>query len=443
MYGKDSKLTRYRFGTYTTSDSINAGLDLEMPGPSRWRKDALVHAVGSNKVAEHVMDERARNVLKLVKQAAKSGVRESQEEGQLNTPEDQKLLRRAAAESVVLLKNKGGILPFDSKKTVAVIGPSSKISTYCGGGSASLFAYYAVTPFEGVTSKAKDVQFAQGAYSHKMTPLIGNSLKTPDGKTGFIMRVYNEPPEADKRECIAELHQTKSECFMVDYYNPKFKSDKWYADIEGTYTPEETGTYDFGVTVQGTAKLFIDDELVVDNATVQRPGEAFFGGGTVEEIGSKQLEAGKSYKYRATFGTTATSEMNRKGVVSFGPGGIRLGCVRNREPEEMIAEAEKLAASSDQVVLFAGLSGDWESEGYDRPDMDLPAHSDELISRVLKANPKTVIVTQSGTPVTMPWADQASAQLHAWYGGNETGNGIADVLFGDVNPVSTNPSPSD
>lgn len=69
--------------------------------------------------------------------------------------------------------------------------------------------------------------------------------------------------------------------------------------------------------------------------------------------------------------------------------------------------------------------------------MDLPPHTDILISKVLRVRPDTVVVIQSGTPVTMPWADQARAMVQMWYGGNETGNGIADVLFGDVNPVGS------
>jgi beta-glucosidase len=66
--------------------------------------------------------------------------------------------------------------------------------------------------------------------------------------------------------------------------------------------------------------------------------------------------------------------------------------------------------------------------------MDLPTHVDELVARVVAANPKTVVVIQSGTPVTLPWIDSVNAVVQAWYGGNETGNGISDILFGDVNP---------
>lgn len=66
--------------------------------------------------------------------------------------------------------------------------------------------------------------------------------------------------------------------------------------------------------------------------------------------------------------------------------------------------------------------------------MDLPGHTNAMITAVLEANPNVVVVVQSGTPVAMPWADFAPSILHSWYGGNETGNAIADVLFGTVNP---------
>ena len=104
--------------------------------------------------------------------------------------------------------------------------------------------------------------------------------------------------------------------------------------------------------------------------------------------------------------------------------------------DRSIKEAVALASTVDQVILIAGLSKEWETEGQDRTTMDLPPHSNDLISAVLKANHNTVVVVQSGTPVSMPWIGEAKAVLHAWFGGNETGNAIADVIFGEVNPVS-------
>ncbi|KAL4753345.1 hypothetical protein BDW72DRAFT_191261 [Aspergillus terricola var. indicus] len=434
-WGWDGLVMSDWFGTYSTSESVIAGLDIEMPGKTRWRGDALAHAVSSNKVHEFVLDERVRNVLNLVNYVEPLGIPENAEEKVLNRPEDQVLLRRAAAESIVLLKNEDNILPFNKENSIAVIGPNAKVAAYCGGGSASLDAYYTVTPFEGVSTQSKgEVHFAQGSYSYKDLPLIGHLLRTDDGKTGFKFRVYDEPASSSNRELLHELHLVSSQGFLMDYRHPKIKSYLYYVDMEGYFTPEESGIYDFGVVVVGTGKLLVDDEVVVDNTKNQRLGSAFFGNGTVEEKGSKELKAGQKYKITFQFGTAPTSDIDTRGVVIFGPGGFRFGAARRQTQEELISKAVEVASKVDQVVVFAGLTSEWETEGYDRPDMDLPPGSDELISRILEVKPNAAIVIQSGTPVTMPWASKANALLQAWFGGNECGNGIADVLYGNVNP---------
>lgn len=407
-----------------------------MPGKTRWRGDALAHAVSSQKINEFTLDERVRNIINLVNWTAPLKIAEAAPEKGLNRPEDQALMRRAASESAVLLKNDNGILPLKKEKSILVIGPNSKLAAYCGGGSASLAPYYTVTPFEGVTGKSKgEVKFSQGVYSHKDLPLLGPLLQTADGKVGFTFKAYNEhPSHATDRVPVDELHLVNSTGFLMDYTNPQIKSMTYFVDMEGTFTPEESGLYDFGVTVVGTGQLFVDDELVVDNTKNQKQGSAFFGSGTIEERGSKELKAGQTYKILFQFGTAPTSDLDTRGVVSFGPGGFRFGASRRVGQEELIADAVKQASQADQVVLFAGLTQEWETEGYDREHMDLPPGSDELISRVLAVNPNTAIVIQSGSPVTMPWAKDARAILQAWFGGNECGNGIADVLYGDVNP---------
>lgn len=432
-WGWEGLLMSDWYGTYSTSEGINAGLDLEMPGPTKWRGAALSHAVVSNKVRRHVLDERVRAVLKTVKEAAKSGIAEDAEEDGLNRPDDQRFLRRVAAESIVLLKNENSILPFDRSKAVAIIGPNAKVTTYSGGGSASLLPYYTVTPFDGVSNQCESVRFSQGAYSHKELPLLGNSLRTLDGKRGFDFRAYDKPVTAPNRKLLDTLHLTDSYMFVMDYKVPNYTSSTYYVDVEGVFIPEEEGTYEFGLTVQGTGQLFIDGKLIVENVHDQRPGTAFFGSGTIEKVGSMDLEAGKPYKVRVEFGTAPTAKSSNRATVSFGAGGLRVGGCKRINPEKAIVDAVKLASEVEQVVVFAGLNSDWEGEGSDRPDMNLPPYNDYLINKVLEANPKAVIVLQSGTPVTMPWVDKACALVQAWYGGNETGNAIADVLFGDVN----------
>ncbi|KAL8796014.1 MAG: hypothetical protein Q9195_001590 [Heterodermia aff. obscurata] len=428
------------FGTYSTSDAINAGLDLEMPGPTRWRGEALPHAATSNKIKPHVLDERVRAVLQTVKLSGKSGIRQNAPESKLDRHQDRILLRRTAAESLVLLKNEHQTLPLDKSKPVAIIGPNAKTTAYSGGGSASLLPYYTVTPFNGMVSHASsDVHYTLGAYGHKQLPLLGTQLETHDGNSGFIFRVYDKPASDFPREIYQELHLTDSYMLLSDHKVPNLKGPLYYIDIEGFFVPAEDGLYDLGLTVEGTARLFVDDKLVVDNATRQRPGTAFFGNGTMEETAVVDLKAGQRYAIKVEFGTAPTSTLEKHGTVSFGPGGLRIGGCKRIDPEAAIAEAVGLASRVGQVVLFAGLNGDWEGEGADRPDMDSPANVDKLIESVLAVNPKAVIVLQSGTPVTMPWVDQAGAIVQAWFGGNETGNAIADVIWGEVNPCGKLP----
>lgn len=227
---------------------------------------------------------------------------------------------------------------------------------------------------------------------------------------------------------------SSSQIMLLDYKNPQITSDLYYLELEGTLTPEHDADFLFSLSVCGTAKLFVDSKLVVDNETHQEFGDSFFGAGTREEIGIAPVKKGKSHTVLVRFGTGPTMKFRSPGATAFGPGGLRVGATLKTDPATELDKAVELAREVDQVVICAGLNSDWESEGYDRYHMDLPPHSDELISRVCAANPNTVVVIQSGTPVTMPWLSQCNALLQAWYGGNETGNAIADVLFGEVNP---------
>ena len=415
------------FGTYSTSEGINAGQDLEMPGPTKWRGDLLSHAMKCKTVKSHVLDDRVRAVLETVKLAAKSGILEDAPEMGSYRPEDQGLLRRVAAESIVLLKNTDDILPFVKDKEVAVIGPNAKIASYAGGGSACLTPYYAITPYEGVCGKTSQVYFAEGAQTHNYLPLLDSQIQTSDGQPGFDFLAYDKPHGSTHRKLLDRLHLTNSEMFIADYEIPGHDSPILYVDIDGVFVPDETAEYAFGLTVQGEGQLFMNDVLLIDNTMNQKLGTAFFGGGTVEKKAIVRLKEQEPFRLHARFGTSPELQ-------HFGKGGIRLGCAKQMDSGNAIHQAVVLATRVKQVVVFAGLNRDLESESFDRPNMDLPTPSDDLIKAVLAVNPNAVIVIQSGTPVTMPWADQAKSIVQAWYGGNETGNGIADVLFGDVNP---------
>ena len=112
---------------------------------------------------------------------------------------------------------------------------------------------------------------------------------------------------------------------------------------------------------------------------------------------------------------------------------VRLGCLPPM-PADPIAEAVALANAADVAVVYAGLTDEWESEGFDRSDMKLPGDQDELIRRVAEANANTIVVLNCGSPVEMPWLDAVPALLQVWYPGQEAGHAIADLLFGDFSP---------
>ncbi len=100
------------------------------------------------------------------------------------------------------------------------------------------------------------------------------------------------------------------------------------------------------------------------------------------------------------------------------------------------AAAAALAKNSDVAIVFAY---QWESEGMDLPNLSLPDKQDALIAQVAAANPRTIVVLETGTAVTMPWIDKVSGVLEAWYAGSKGADAVANLLFGDVNPSAKLP----
>ena len=433
-WGFDGMVMSDWFGTYSTTESVKAGLDLEMPGPSYVRGKLIGQALTCGKLREYDVDNCVRKVLGLVKKVLPLGIPENAPENTVDSPETAALLRKISSNGLVLIKNDNDILPFKKDKSVAVIGPNANLAAFSGGGSASLLPYYAITPLQGIKNQAQDTKYTLGAPGWKKTPLLSHMSKTADNKQGLTMHVYLDPPTKKDRQSIDTVHVSDSNCFLVDYKHPKITSFLYYTTFTGEITPTQTAEHEFSLSVAGTAKLYIDDSLLIDNATHQTPGDSFFGSGTRDELGKIHLNKDKTYKIYIEFGSLPTMTFKTAGSTDFGAGGIRIGCERVIDYKSELDSAIELAKSVDQVVLCAGLNSDWESEGYDRTTMDLPPGSDALIAAVCAANPNTAVIIQSGTPVTMPWFHDARAVIQAWYGGNETGNAIADVVFGDVNP---------
>ncbi|EWZ28635.1 hypothetical protein FOZG_17640 [Fusarium oxysporum Fo47] len=452
------------FGTYSTAAAINNGLDLEMPGPTEQRGKRVATALGVGKIRSSTIDARVASVLRLADRVRESGIPECGPESCLDTDQDRSVLRRLATESVVLLKNDDHVLPFRADKKASqpdsfhclltpvtnfeeqtvVIGPNAQKSFFCGGGSASLRPTRVVSILEGLRDKLEQpVEYTEACQIYNQLPVLGDIIRAPDGTLGqFLMSIYTSPPTmqqlnnneiTDTREAIEVLQLDDSNVVLYDYSNPAAPDNVVYATIAADLVVDNTDTYAFSLTVAGTATLYLDNDLIVDNSHDQKRGTSFFGSGSAEKIKHVQLVANRVYKLRCEFGSAATSNLNKAGAPVFGAGGVRIGCARCSNESLELDRAVELAKEADQVVVCVGLGPEWESEGSDRALYELPGRQSELLSRVTAVNKNVVVIVQSGTPVSGPW-DQVAAVMQTWYGGNELGHGIADIVLGRESP---------
>ncbi|BGP37406.1 hypothetical protein JCM10450v2_001316 [Rhodotorula kratochvilovae] len=435
-------------GVYSVDESIKAGLDVEMPGPPVMRGNTVNRAFGAGKLMVEDIDDRVRNILEMVNFAIDSGIPFYAGEDKVDTPELRALLRESAANATVLLKNDSNLLPLNASakgKKIAVIGSNAKVAFPSGGGSASMAASWVVSALDGITDAAKEigatVDYAVGVSAFRYVPLLDSYLTHPtSGAQGARIEFFNGKPD-DKWFTSAEvpassqadyaLDTNTSLCFMIDGV-PWDQLDKHVRTrYTATFTPDVSGKWTFGLGSIGYAQLFLDGKPIAENVKSYTPGELFFNMGSEEVRGEVEVEAGKAYELElhgyvdpATLGASPFTFSS-----SF-----RIGGFPTIVPEVARKEAADLASQSDLAIVVVGTNPDWESEGFDRKDMKLPGETDELVKAVLAANPNTIVVNQSGTPVEFPWIKEASTVVHTFFGGNELGNGLADVLFGKVNP---------
>ncbi|TFY70236.1 hypothetical protein EVG20_g2781 [Dentipellis fragilis] len=435
-------------GLYSTSESIKAGLDLEMPGPTVVRGGAAERAIQGGKIFPEDIDARVRKILELYKHALASGIPfNGPEKGVPDTPRLRNLLRRAASAAVVLLKNDKKLLPLNTKvKSVAVIGPNAKRAFTSGGGSAELLASYTVSPLQGIDAVAKDagfaVEYATGATTFRYLPVLDGAIQFKHGDTkgdGALLEFWNHEPVENWLTSLVNggtpvwsMTTRFSFCPLIDGVdNTKVNFTCWYR-YSAAFTPDRTGNYKFELIVGGRGTLFINGKLVIDLTGDVPDGSPMFGAGTVSAQGIVEgLKGGEPVTLEARLSNQTFIE---SGTAYETRGGVRLGATPVISDEDALEEAIALAKKSDVAVVVVGLNNEWEGEGFDRPNMKLPGRTDQLVSEILKANSKTAIVNQSGTQVEMPWVDQAHTLLQAFYGGNELGNGLADILFGKTNP---------
>jgi beta-glucosidase len=404
------------FATTGTVDSARAGVDLEMPGPGRSFGGALASAVRAGQLPEAVIDGQVRHLLEaLEKVGALDGSGPAPLKG--DRLEHRRVARTAAAASMVLLRNEGGVLPIDPEtvRRIAVIGPGATRPQIHGGGSAALVSFPGPTPLDALRSAcgpSVEVLHERGCDIDKTTPVLSIEMDL-----AFYGGHRLDGPALATRQA--------SEARLLFFGRPAPGVPEHFSlRAAGTFVPDEDGDWTFSLVQAGRARLALDGDVILDGFIDPPPaGEGFFGLGSREMFSRATLKAGQAVRVEVELSNEAST------VVT----GVSVGCLRP-ERADLTGRAVEAARHSDLAVVVVGTTADWETEGRDRDSMDLPRGQDELIRAVAAANSRTVVVVNAGSPVTMPWAGEVPVVLMGWFGGQEFGGALAEVLTGAVEP---------
>jgi beta-glucosidase len=406
-----------------TYDAAVNGLDLEMGTDVDNYQDyflanPFLAMIQAGKIPESVADEKARRILRV--QHTIGMYDENRLSGVRNTKVHQAAARKIATEGVVLLKNNRvdskPVLPLDKTevKNILVLGPNADKKHGTGGGSSEVKSLYEVTPLQGLKAKFGDEVniTVMRARSSELTAIASDYVESRHwtGTPAWNVSYFNEPA---RKELIEESWIVDSKFKANDQRNIQ------YLTMTAKIKPLTSGLHELNVEALGRFQLRINDELVISH--IGKPDGADKVSKLTHDI---DLIAGESYVF----------EIQYDGSEHF-----TLGW--NAPGELFSSEAEYIAAAkkADAVIYFGGLSHADDRESIDRVDMKLPNSQDEIISKLIAANDKTIVFLVAGSAVEMPWVDQANAIVWGWYGGMEAGHAFADILTGDVNPSGKMP----
>ncbi|MGO8955851.1 MAG: beta-glucosidase family protein [Streptosporangiaceae bacterium] len=409
-----------------TVGTANGGLDIAMPALGSPWGAKLVAAVQDGSVSMDVIDEQVRRTLRLAARVgALAGAPGSVPAATRPAPIDGPgLARQLAARSFVLAANPVGVLPLDPARltSIALIGALAKNARVLGGGSATVFPERIVSPLAGLTEALP--ASVRLSYAFGADPRTGNlapaaapqwtglraTLRDRAGTT-----VYQTPLSTGAGRWMQ----------LPDGVEPEAVAT---VEISGQLTAEVGGLHNLGVRGVGRFTLTAGEATLFD-AEVQPDSDdiAMVFLAPPERHVMLPLDAGQRVAISLT---QEVSLVQGLAIVS-----LVLGYGPPMAPaDDLLDEAEAVARASEVAVVVVGTTEEVESEGFDRKTLTVPGRQDELVRRVAAANPRTVVVVNAGSPVEMPWADEAAAVLLVWFPGQEAGSALADVLLGAAEP---------
>lgn len=410
-------------------DAAKASQDLAMPGPHGPWGEALVTAVKNGEIDELVVDRKVRRLLLL---AARVGALESLQP-EVPTPvrleDGVAFAREAAIEGAVLLRN-DGVLPLDPSaiSRLAVIGHNAAQPRTQGGGSATVLPEAVVSPLDGLRHAftAANVVYARGAVAQQ-------------GVAGFPLDELHNPVTDDPGVHVRFLDSHGDELFAEDRRSTALVylgGDAPIAtasvfELTTRWTPGVSGPAHLGFAAVGSGTIHVNGELIGTLSAAldddSEPAVAILAPPSTST--PFEVESTRTYDIRVLF------DLETRGRGSMGAFAITVGVEPDdRDPDGLIAEAVAAAQAADVAIVVVGTNSKVESEGYDRADLKLPGRQDDLVHAVAATSTTTIVVVNSGSPVEMPWRDEVSAILLSWFGGQQMGEALADVITGVAEP---------
>lgn len=414
-------------GVFST-EALKNGLDVEMPGPGEYlTEEVLKKEIDAGNLSLHRVDNAVSRIVRSLVRCGRLDTQKTDKIGVENTQKQRKLALKIAEESIVLLKNENRLLPLDKHKLkkIAVIGPNASHARVGGGGSAAVSPFYTVSPLDGIlnnVSENVEVIVEEGC------SLKGNFPVVPEKNLKNVRCTYFEDNLC--KGTPSKVHSVKNIEYSWGWVSPEVGIPKndWSARWEGELICEEAGEYTFSLSYQdGGVQLWIEDELCIDQwkESDESDFEAAYKDSSSQY--SRYCDSGQVFKFVIQYRKFANRANLR---------------FEWKQPSNLsqIDKAVETAKKCDVALLFVGLSNLYEGGGMTREDMDLPGEQNELIQKVSAVNSKTIVVFIGGSPVIMNiWLDKVQSLLYAWYPGQEGGNAIANILFGEKCPSAKLP----
>lgn len=398
--------------------ALKAGLDLECG--DRVYTAPLLKAYNEYMVSEAEIDSAAYHILRgrmllgLFDDPSQNPYNKI-EPSVIGCKEHQELALETARQSMVLLKNQKNFLPLNRKKirSIAVVGISA---AHCE------FGDYSGNPKNTPVSVLDGIKkYAENANIKVVhAPWVSSGTDFDPISKGFF-------PNGLKAEYFdnSDLQGTPSVRMEEELlYDPVHRPDRFQPEAPmsirwtGTLKPVVSGDYTLGLKTDDGCRLFLDGKKLIDSWT-ERSAQ-------MDQVVVK-LEAGKTYDLRVEYfdgGGDCFARLYWKAPVTDQTNRLAL-----------FGDAGKVAKECDVTVAVLGINKSIEREGQDRYSLELPIDQQEFIKELYKVNPNTVVVLVAGSSMAINWMDEnVPAILNAWYPGEQGGNAVAEVLFGDYNP---------